>query len=40
MVARMLAKGSQGRANKARQLRAKVASIIEQYGEQILTGPQ
>ena len=28
MVARMFAKGSQGRANKARQLRAKAASII------------
>ena len=40
MVARMFAKGSQGRANKARQLRAKAASIIEQYGEQILIGPQ
>ena len=40
MVARMFAKGSQGRANKARQLRAEVASIIEQYGEPILTGPQ
>ena len=40
MVARMFAKGSQGRANKARQLRAKAASIIEQYGEQIFTGPQ
>ena len=40
MVARMFAKGSQGRANKARQLRAKAASIIEQYGAQILTGSQ
>ena len=40
MVARMFAKGSQGRANKARQLRAKAASIIEKYGAQILTGPQ
>ena len=39
MVARMFAKGFQGRAHKARQLRGKVASI-EQFGEQILTGPQ
>ena len=40
MAARMFAKGSQGRAHKARQLQAKAASIIEQFGEQILTGPQ
>ena len=39
MVARMFAKGFQGRAHKARQLRGKVASI-EQFGEQILTGPR
>ena len=40
MVARMFAKGSQGRANKARRFRAKVASIIQDFCEQILTGPQ
>ena len=40
MVARMSARGTQGRANKSRQLRLEAAGAIESYGPKILSKTQ
>ena len=40
MVARMFAKGTQGRANKSRQLLMEAAGVLEEFGPKILSTTQ